>query len=510
MSNVSDNTMPSHSAPDATEHEALQKTWSSSPGLIGWLSTTDHKDIGMRFIITAFIFFLLGGILAALMRIQLAFPEHQFLSADAYNQIFTMHGTTMMFLFAVPMIEGLGFYFIPLMLGTRNVAFPRLNAFGYYIFLFGGVGLFLGLLLNTGPDAGWFSYVPLAGPEFSPGKRIDFWAEMITFVEISALVGAVELIITILKMRAPGMSLNRMPLFVWAMLVTSFMIVFAMPSIELAGVFLILDRLLGTHFFNPAEGGDVLLWQHAFWFFGHPEVYIIFLPATGIVSSIVVAFARKPMFGYNAIVLALIATGFIGFGLWVHHMYATDLPHLGMSFFTAASIMIAIPSGIQVFCWIATLWAGRPNLKVALWFILGFIFIFVLGGLTGVMLGSVPFDMQVHDTYFVVAHFHYVLIGGAVFPFFGAFYYWYPKVTGRIMSERLGMWNFWLMFIGFNVVFFPMHILGFQGMPRRVYTYLEATGWGPLNLLASLGTIVLGIGVLLFLINYAWSRKRGA
>jgi cytochrome c oxidase subunit I+III len=364
-----------------------------------------------------------AGILALLMRLQLARPESRFLGPDLYNQIFTMHGTTMMFLFAVPIMQGLGVYLIPLMVGTRNIAFARLVAFSYYLFLFGGIMLYAAFLLNIGPDVGWFSYVPLAGPEYGPGKRADFWAQMITFTELSSLSIAVALIVTIFQLRAPGMSLNRIPLFVWSILVMSMMVIFAMPSVMLASTMLLMDRLVGTHFFNPAEGGDALLWQHLFWFFGHPEVYIIFIPALGIVSSIIVTFSRRQIFGYTAIVLSLVSTAFMGFGLWVHHMFATDVPQLGQSFFTAASMMIAIPSGVQIFCWIATLWAGRPRLQTPLLFVIGFFFVFVLGGLTGVMLAAVPLDLQVHDTFFVVAHFHYVLIGGAVFPLFGGLYY---------------------------------------------------------------------------------------
>jgi len=491
------------------DEASLRRTWTRAPGFYGWLTATDHKEIGRRFIATAFIFFLVGGVLAALMRIQLASPENTFLSPDRYNQIFTMHGVTMMFLFAVPMMEAAAIYLVPLMVGTRNLAFPRLNTFSYYIYLFGGILLYVGFVLDIGPDAGWFAYVPLAGPEFSPGKRMDFWAEIITFLEISALVGAVEIVATVLKLRAPGMTLRRMPLFVWAMLVTSVMIVFAMATVETASVYLILERLVGTHFFNPAQGGDPLLWQHAFWFFGHPEVYIIFIPATGMVAQILIAFSQRPIVGYPAIVTAMIATGFLGFGLWVHHMFTTGLPWIGLSVFAIISMLIAIPSGIQVFCWIATLWNGRLRLRTPLWFVLGFIFIFVLGGLTGVMLAAVPFNFQAHDTYFVVAHFHYVLIGGAVFPLFGAFYYWFPKLYGRMLSERLGRWNFWLMFVGFNLTFFPMHKLGFDGMPRRVYTYLDETGWRPLNQLSSLGAVVLALGVLVFVVNVVRSLRRG-
>ena len=452
---------------------------------------------------TALLFFGIAGLLAAAMRVQLAFPENHFLGPDLYNQFFTVHGTTMMFLFAVPIMEGLGLYFVPLMVGTRNAAFPRLNAFGYYTYLGGGLLLWGGFLVNAGADAGWFAYTPLSGPDFSPGHRVDIWADMITLTEISALSGAVVTLATVFKQRAPGMSLNRIPLFVWAQVVTSFMIIFAMPAVMLVTAYLAMDRLahVNTHFFNAAEGGDNLLYQHLFWFFGHPEVYIIFIPATGMVSMIVETFSGRRVFGYPVMVLSLIATAFIGFGLWVHHMFATPIPLLGRSFFSAASMMIAIPSGIQIFCWIITLWTGRPRLRVPLLFVCGFILLFVLGGLTGVMLASVPLDLQLHDTYFVVAHFHYVLIGGAVFPLFGTLYYWFPKWTGRMLNESLGQWNFWTLFIGFNLTFFPMHILGLHGMTRRIYTYVAETGWGDLNLLASIGAGIIGISVLLFFVN---------
>jgi cytochrome c oxidase subunit 1 len=470
---------------------------------------TDHKSVGKRYVATAFLFFLLGGIEAMVMRIQLARPENRLLDPDLYNQFFTMHGTTMMFLFGVPVQLAAATYLVPLMVGTRNISFPRLNAFGYWTYLLGGLLLYSGFILNTGPDAGWFSYVPLAGPQYSPGKRIDVWAQTVTFTEIAALVAAVELIVTIFKQRAPGMSLNRLPLYVWSILVTSFVVLFAMPSVALASLMLAFDRLVGTHFFNPAEGGDPLLWQHLFWFFGHPEVYIMFIPATGFVSEIIPVFARRKMFGHTALVLALVATGFMSFGLWVHHMFATGIPQLGQSFFTAASVMIAIPNGVQVFCWIATLWAGRPRFDTPLLFVLGFIVLFTLGGITGVMVASVPFDQQAHDTYFIVAHLHYVQIGAFVFPLFAAFYYWFPKVTGRMLSERAGKWHFWLFLIGMNVTFFPMHFLGMMGMTRRVYTYLPETGFGPLNLLATAGAAMMGVAVVIFLMNMLRSLRAG-
>jgi cytochrome c oxidase subunit I+III len=493
----------------AEQERELERSWGTPRGLYGWLSSIDHKSIGLRFIVTAFAFFGAAGLIAVLMRLQLAVPDNTLIGPDLYNQLFTMHGTTMMFLFAVPIMLGMGVYLVPLMVGTRNIAFPRMNAFAYWIYLFGGVMLYVVFFLNIGPDAGWFAYVPLSGPEFAPGKRVDFWAQMITFTEVSAQLVAIELIVTTFKLRAPGMTMNRIPLFVWALLVTSFMVIFAMPAVMFASTALITDRLVGTHFYNPAEGGDALLWQHLFWFFGHPEVYLIFMPGLGMMSSIIATFSRRPIFGYVGMVLALIATAFLGFGLWVHHMFATDVPELGKSFFTAASMMIAIPSALQIFCWIATLWTGRIALRTPLLFVLAFFVILVIGGVTGIMLAAVPLDLQVHDTYFVVAHLHYVLLGGAVFPLFGAFYYWFPKMTGRMLGKRLGQWNFWLFFIGFNITFFPMHHLGLYGMPRRVYTYPHEMGWGTLNLLATAGAMMIAVSMVLFVINVVRSYRHG-
>jgi cytochrome c oxidase subunit 1 len=486
----------------------LARIWGTPRGLWGFLSTVDHKTIGVRYMVTAFFFLLLGGLAAAVMRLQLSGPEKHVVSPDLYNQLFTMHGSTMMFLFAVPVMEAFAVYLVPLMVGTRNIAFPRLNAFSYWVYLFGGLMLWAAFAVNEGPDVGWFAYVPLSD-QFGIGKRPDFWAQMITYTEVAGLAIAVELVVTIFKLRAPGMTLDRIPIFVWATLVMAFMILFAMPAVMVSSTMLILDRLVQTHFFDVAAGGDAILWQHLFWFFGHPEVYIIFIPASGFVSAILPTFARRPMFGHTLVVLSVTATGFLSFGLWVHHMFTTGLPRLGESFFTASSIAIAVPSGLQMFCWLATLWGGRPQFKTPLLFVLGFIFTFVIGGLSGVMVASVPIDTQVHDTYFIVAHLHYVLIGGAVFPLIGAVYYWFPKVTGRILSETLGRWHFWIAFIGFNIAFFPMHILGLQGMPRRVYTYTSDMPWGPLNLLSTIGAYIFAVSFLLLLVNIIVSSRRG-
>ncbi len=490
---------PARDTPDMPAdvlHRRLARTWDRGPGLWGWLTTVDHKDLGRRYLGTALGFLVLGGLLALAMRVQLARPESGLIDPDRYSQLFTMHGTTMMFLFAVPVMQAFALYLVPLMLGTRATSFPRLAAFSYWIYLFGGVMIWIAFALDIGPDAGWFGYVPLSGPEYSPGKRVDFWAQMITFTEVASLATAVSMIAVFVKQRAPGMTLDRVPLFAWATLVTSVVILFAMPAVMLASTFLITDRLVGTHFYNPAEGGDPLLWQHLFWFFGHPEVYIIFLPALGFVSEIVATFARRPVYGYPVVVLSLITTGFLSFGLWVHHMFATGLPRMGNAFYTASSMMIAIPTGLQFYCWIATLYAGRPRYATPLLFVLGFLVVFMLGGLTGVMQAAVPIDLQVHDTYFVVAHFHYVLVPGAVFAIMAGVYYWLPKWTGHMYDMKLANWHFWLSTISVNVLFFPQHFLGLAGMPRRIPDYnVQFTDW---NVVSSIGGFVFGFSQLLF------------
>src|SRR5438270_2302365 len=488
----------------------LDRAWRRPRGIVGWLATVDHKEIGRRYIITALLFLALGGVLALAMRVQLAQPDSALISAQRYNELFTMHGSTMMFLFAVPVMEGVAVFIIPLMLGSRSTAFPRLNAFSYFMYLFGGLLLWGAFVLNIGPDIGWFAYTPLSGPEFSPGKRADIWAQMITFTEVSALAAAVVLVCTILKTRAPGMTLARMPLFAWAMLVVAVMIIFSMPSVALTSSMLISDRLIGTNFFNHYEHGDALLWQHLFWFFGHPEVYIIFLPATGFVSVITETFCRRPVFAYPIVVLALISTGILAFGLWVHHMFATGLPRVGYSFYTSASMTVATPTAPQIFCWLATMWDGRPRFQVPMLYVVGFIVTFVIGGLSGVIIAAVPLDLELHDTYFIVAHFHYVLIGGAVFPLLGILTYWYPKITGRMMSETLGKISFWMVFLGFQLTFFPMHISGLLGMPRRVYTDPAGLGLELPNLLSTIGAFVVATSVALFVVNGVVSLYRGA
>ena len=497
----------------------LNDAWSTPRTVLGWLGAVNHKQIGLRYIATALGFFLLAGVDITLIRAQLAVPDAGILPPDRFNQLFTTHGTAMMFLFAIPIVEGIAIYLLPLMLGAREMAFPRLNAFGYWLYLFGGLLLYAStlpdivnfvwpggqLLPVVVPDAGWFAYPPLSSGTYSPGLGLDFWLMGVTLAELSAMVAAIEIGATILTIRAAGMTPMRLPLFAWSVLVMAFAIIFAFPAVVLASTLLELERAFGMPFYDPVLGGSPILWQHLFWIFGHPEVYIMFLPATGIVSMILPAFAGRPIIGYRLIVAALIATAVLSFGLWVHHMFAAGLPWLGLAYFSAASMLITIPSGIQVFAWLATLVkAPRLRLTTPMLFVLGFLVTFVLGGVTGVMVASVPFDLQAHDTYFVVAHFHYVLVGGVVFPVFAALFYWFPKATGRFLSERLGRWFFWLFFIGFNVTFLPQHQLGLLGMRRRVYTYESEPWMNLLNLVSSLGqglmivaVVVLGVALVL-------------
>ena len=486
------------------ELEQLKKIWQPPSGL-RFITVVNNTYVGVFYVGTALLFFLLAGILALLMRTQLAVPDNDFLDQNLYNQIFTMHGTVMMFLFAVPAVEAMGVLLLPNMLGARDLPFPRLSVYAYWAYAVGGLVFFGSLFYDLAPRGGWFMYPPLTSYEFSPSHNADFWLLGIGFIEISAIAGAIEIVIGVLRTRAPGMTLGKMPVYAWSMLVLAGMIILAFPAVILGTMLLEIERSFHWPFFIAAKGGDPLLWQHLFWFFGHPDVYIIFLPAAGMVSMIIPAMTGTPLVGYRLIVLALIGAGFLSFGLWVHHMFTTGIPQLSLSFFSAASMAVSIPSGIQIFAWIATIAAARRMrpLKVPMLFVLGFFFIFVLGGLTGVMVAVVPFDWQAHDTYFVVAHLHYVLFGGMVFPLFAAFYYWVPYVSATPLSERLGKWSFWLMFAGFNVAFFPMHLTGLAGMPRRVYTYAEYLGWGPINLLSTVGAYVIAAGVLVFLLDMA-------
>ncbi len=491
------------------EHEAIEVLWEEDPGVPGFFATVDHKRIGMRYIYTAFIFFFIAGIQALLMRAQLTTPDTQFMGPQTYNQTFTMHGTTMIFLFNTPVLAGFGNYLLPLQLGTRDMAFPRLNAFSYWVFVLAAIFMYSSYLVGRPPAGGWFAYVPLTTREYSPGINMDFWGLGVIFVGISTTVGAVNFIVTTFKMRAPGMTFNRMPIFVWSILAMAFMMIFAVPALTVGVVLLEADRLFGTQFYDSAGGGNALLYQHLFWFWGHPEVYILFVPAAGMVATTIPVFARRRLAAYRWVAASLVAISFISFGVWVHHMFATGLPALAMSFFSAASLIIAIPSGVLFFCLIATIWRGDVQWTTPFLFGLGFLLIFLLGGITGVMVSVMPFDWQAHDSYFIVAHFHYVLNGAVVFPIFGALYYWLPKMTGRMLDERWGKISFWTMFVGFNLAFFPMHVLGLLGMPRRVYTYSEGLGWETLNIVVTAGSVLFGFGTVVTLLNFFVSRARG-
>lgn len=489
--------------------EELDETWHEPPGLGAWISSVDHKQIGMRYFYTGMAFFVIGGIQSLIMRAQLGAPNQSLVSPETYNQLFTMHGITMMFLFAMPVLSGFGNFFVPLMVGARDMAFPRLNAFGYWVLLGAGLFMYASFFVGQAPNAGWFNYLPLAGAEYTPGINIDFYSLGLIFLGISSTGGAINFMVTILKLRAPGMTLNRIPIFVWGELAMALQIIFALPALSLAAILLILERKFGFHFFDANGGGDPVLWQHLFWIFGHPEVYIVALPGFGIASAVIPTWCRRPMVGYTYIVIGELAVALVGFGVWVHHMFAVGLPNVTLGYISLASFMVAIPSGIQVFAWLATLVSGRPKLSAAMWFVLGFIIIFVIGGVTGVMFAAVPLDQALHDSYFVVAHLHYVLVGSAVFPIFAALYHWGPKMIGRLLNERLGKVSFWLMFIGFNLAFFPQHFLGLLGMPRRVYTYQSGQGWEGHNLASTIGAFLLALGVLVTIVNWYWSRRHG-
>jgi cytochrome c oxidase subunit I+III len=494
---------------EAAPLERLNDIWETPRGWRGTISSVDHKTIGKRYLVTSIAFLVIGGIEALLMRTQLAVSGERVLSAGTYNQLFSMHGVTMIFLYAAPVLSGFSNYIWPLMLGARDMAYPRLNALSYWTYLVAGIFLYTSLPMGAMPNAGWFDYVPYAARAYNPGLNIDFYALTLILLAVSTTVGSVNFITTLFKTRAPGMSINRMPIIVWGTLTASVANVFALPALTAAAAMLYLDRRIGTHFYDPAAGGHPLLWQHLFWMFGHPWVYVVVLPAMGIVSDALPTFCRRPLVGYTFVALATVMTGMIGFGVWLHHMFATGIAPLALAFFGAASIFISIPSAIAVFAWLGTLWDGKPWYPAPMKFMLGFIALFVIGGVSGVMTAAVPLDWQLTDTYFVVAHLHYVLVGINVFPVIAGVYYWFPKMTGRLMDERLGTWNFWTLFVGVNLVFFPMHIVGLLGMPRRIYSYPAGLGWDTYNLIETIGAFVFAVGVALFAVNVWISRRRG-
>jgi cytochrome c oxidase subunit 1 len=479
-------------------------------GFLSWMMTIDHKRIGILYLLSAAAFFMVGGFEALLMRIQLAQPENKFLSPDLYNQIFTMHGTTMIFLAVMPLSAGFANYVIPLMLGARDMVFPKLNALSYWTFLFGGLFMYSSFFFGGAPNAGWFSYAPLTEKLYSPTQGMDFWIMGILLLGFATTIGSINFIVTIIQLRAPGMTLTRLPVFVWTMFVTSFLAVFSLPSLTTAVLLLFLDRELGAHFYNVAQGGSALLWQHLFWFFGHPEVYILILPAMGIVSEVIPVFSGKPLFGYKAVVFSAIVIGFLGFTVWAHHMFATGMPSTTLLFFAADSFLIGVPTGVKIFSWLGTMWKGKLRFDTPMLFAVGFVAMFLIGGLDGIHLAVVPVDWQLTDTYYVVSHLHYVLFGGAIFGIVSGVYYWFPKITGRRLQEGLGKWHFWLMFVGMNLVFMPMHILGIQGMPRRIYTYDSGRGWEIWNFIETVGAFIVAAGMLIFIINFFVSLRKKA
>jgi cytochrome c oxidase subunit 1 len=479
-------------------------------GVWGWMTTVDHKRIGVMYFVTSMIFFFVGGLEALIIRAQLWRPEQALISAETYDQLFTMHGTTMIFMVAMPMAVAFFNYVVPLQIGARDVAFPRLNALSYWIYLFGSIFINLSWLKGAAPDGGWTGYATLTGKQFSPGPNINYWVVGLSILGISSIMGGVNFITTIVNLRAPGMKLMRMPPFTWMTLVTSFVLVTAMPVIAVALVLLAFDRVFGANFFVPQAGGDPVLWQHLFWIFGHPEVYILILPSFGVISEVVPTFSRKPLFGYPVVIYAGVLIGFIGWGVWSHHMFATGLGPIADSFFLSSTLIIAIPTGVKIFNWLATMWGGAIELTTSMLFAVGMIAVFTVGGLTGVMHASAPVDLQQHDTYFIVAHFHYVIVGGALMGLISGFYYWFPKVTGRMPDETLGKWHFWLTMIGFNLTFFPMHMSGMYGMPRRTWTYSAALNVTIWNQLSTIGAGIFGISVLVWVVLMVKSVLRGA
>jgi cytochrome c oxidase subunit 1 len=480
-----------------------------SGGLWSWLTTVDHKRIGVMYGVSALFFFLLGGVEALIIRLQLAQPEAGLISADLYNQLFTMHGTTMIFLALMPLIAAFFNFVVPLQIGARDVAFPRLNAFSFWTFLFGALFLNASFFFGGAPDAGWFGYANLTSTQFSPGMRIDFWVLGLQILGVSSLVSALNFAVTILNLRAPGLKLMRMPLFSWMTLVTSFLMIMAFPAITVGMTLLMFDRFFDANFYSVAAGGTPILWQHLFWIFGHPEVYILILPTMGIISDVLPTFSEKPLFGYPVVVYSGVLIAFIGFGVWAHHMFSAGLGPVANSVFAITTMIIAVPTGVKIFNWIATMWGGKLRFTTPMLFAVGFIALFIIGGLSGVMHSSPPADLQQTDSYFVVAHIHYVLFGGTLMGLFAGIYYWFPKVTGRTLDETLGKWHFWTTFVTMNLTFFPMHFLGLHGMPRRTFTYEEGLGFADMNLAATVGAFLLAGSVAIFVWNVIRSVRSG-
>jgi cytochrome c oxidase subunit I len=478
-------------------------------GLLSWVASVDHKQIGIMYLLATLGFFAVAGVEALLMRVQLARPNEAFLSPDLYNQLFTMHGTTMIFLVVMPMLIGFGTYFVPLMIGANDMAFPRLNALSFWLLVFGGLLLYFSFLAGGAPAAGWFSYTPLSEKPYAPTFGLDYWALGLLATGIGSVAAGINFIVTILAMRTPGLTMRRLPLFVWMVFVNSFLIILALSILNAALVLLLMDRQLEAHFFSPGGGGSPVLWQHYFWGFGHPEVYIMVLPAFGIISEVIPVFSRKPIYGYEFVAGSTVAIALLSFGVWAHHMFAVGLGH-GMDFvFAAASMLIAVPTGIKIFNWIATMWGGSIRFTTSMLFAIAFLVLFTIGGLSGVSFAVVPIDWQTTDTYYVVAHMHYVLFGGTLFAVFAGVYYWFPKMTGRLLSERWGRVHFWLTVIGFNATFFVQHFLGLMGMPRRVFTYPDLPYWGALNMVSTIGAFLIGAAVLVFLYNVLLSLRTG-
>src|SRR3954453_21218674 len=477
-------------------------------GWTSWATTTDHKRIGIMYLVLTFAFFLLGGVEALLMRVQLAQSDNTFLQPQTYNQLFTMHGTTMIFLFVVPVMAGFGNYLVPLMIGARDMAFPKLNALSFWLLAAGGLVFYPSIFFSP-PEGGWTCYSPLSDTDYLPSGGVDAWIYLIHLTGLSSLVGAINFYATIANMRAPGMGWGRLPLFVWAILTYAVLLILALPVIAAAVTLLLTDRHFGTHFYDATNGGSPLLWQHLFWFFGHPEVYIMILPGFGIISEALPFFARKPIFGYKAVAAASVVIGFVSLLVWAHHMFATPSPMVVLVFFMLSSYLVAVPTGVKVFNWVATLWRGTLEFRTPLLYACGFLFLFTLGGITGIFLATFPVDWQLTDTYFVVAHFHYVLVGGAMFAIFAGIYYWYPKITGRMLNEGLGKASFWVMFVGFNVTFLIQHAIGLDGMPRRVYEYPDVGNLHIYNLISTIGSFILALGILMSVVNFLRSLKKG-